>query len=155
MWRRPPGTDLPLSARDETSHNQRFLQDDLEDVLNGDFNFKGKFALSHTFSSTPLPVLYIQGIGVIGFPLSDSNAKLIESAATQAPFGKGTETVVDTTVRDTFEINPDKFSFKNPDWPGFLQEVIKKVADGLGLPPHLPPPRAELYKLLLYKTGSQ
>ena len=147
--------DLPLSVRDDISHNQRLPQDDLEDALNGDFNFKGKFALSHTFSSAPLPGLYIQGIGVIGFPLSDSYAKLIKSAAIQAPFGKGTKTVVDTTVRDTFEINPDKFSFKNPDWPGFLQEVIKQVAGGLGLPTHLPLPRAELYKLLLYKTGSQ
>jgi hypothetical protein len=53
---------------------------------------------------------------MIGFPLSDRDAKLIERVATQAPFGKGTKTVVDTTVRDTFEINPDKFSFKNPAW---------------------------------------
>jgi len=92
---------------------------------------------------------------VIGFPLSDRDAKLIEAAATQAPFGKGTETVVDTTVRDTFEINPDKFSFTNPAWPDFLQTIIDRMAGGLGLPPHLPPPRAELYKLLLYKSGSQ
>lgn len=92
---------------------------------------------------------------MIGFPLSERDAKLIEAAATQAPFGKGTETVVDTTVRDTFEMNPDKFSFKNPAWTEFLQTVTKKVADGLGLRPERPPPRAELYKLLLYKTGSQ
>lgn len=92
---------------------------------------------------------------MIGFPLSDRDAKLIEAAATQAPFGKGTETVVDTTVRDTFEINPDKFSFQNPAWPGFLSTLVKQVANGLGLPPNSPPPRAELYKLLLYKTGSQ
>ena len=92
---------------------------------------------------------------MINFPLSDLDAKLIETAATQAPFGKGTETVVDTTVRDTFEINPDKFSFKNLAWTDFLRTVTKTVADGLGLPPNLPPPRAELYKLLLYKTGSQ
>ena len=92
---------------------------------------------------------------MIGFPLSEREAKLIEAAATQAPFGKGTETVVDTTVRDTFEINPDKFSFKNPAWTGFLQTVTKTVAAGLGLSPNRPPPRAELYKLLLYKTGSQ
>jgi hypothetical protein len=92
---------------------------------------------------------------VIGFPLNERDAKLIEAAATQAPFGKGTETVVDTTVRDIFEINPDGFSFKNPAWTEFLQTVTKKVADGLGLPPNRPLPRAELYKLLLYKTGSQ
>ena len=46
--------------------------------------------------------------------MSERDARLIEAAATQAPSGKETETVVDTTVRDTFEINPDKFSFKNP-----------------------------------------
>jgi len=92
---------------------------------------------------------------MIGFPLSERDAKLIEAAATQAPFGKGAETVVDTTVRDTFEINPDKFSFKNPAWTEFLRTVTMKMAHGLGLHPNRPPPQAELYKLLLYRTGSQ
>ena len=92
---------------------------------------------------------------MIGLPLSEREAGLIEAAAIQAPFGKGTETVVDTMVRDTFEINPDKFSFKNPAWAEFLQQVTKTVAEGLGFPPTRPLPRAELYKMLLYKTGSQ
>jgi len=144
-----------FSFHPNVSHNERGSQGDLEDVLKGDFDFKGKFALSDSFTLTPLPGLHIEGIGLIGFPLSDRDAKLIEAAAIQAPFGKGTKTVVDTTVRDTFEINPHKFSFKNPAWFEFLRTVIKKVAIGLGLPPNQPPPRAELYKLLLYKTGSQ
>ena len=92
---------------------------------------------------------------MINFPLTERDAELIEAAATQAPFGKGTETVVDKTVRNTLEINPENFSFKNPAWAEFLQNVTKKVACGLGLPENLPPPRADLYKLLLYKTGSQ
>jgi hypothetical protein len=153
--RQPAGAELSPFFRGDVPHNERNFQDDLEAVLKGDFDFKGKFALSETFASTPLPGLHIDGIGVIGFPLSERDAKLIEAAATQAPFGKGTETVVDTTVRDTFEINPDKFSFKNPAWTEFLQTVTKKVADGLGLPPNRLLPRAELYKLLLYKAGSQ
>lgn len=140
----------------DASHNGWNFQSDLEDVLEGDFDFRGKFALSETFKSTPLPSLHIDGIGTISFPLTEQDAKLIENVATQAPFGKGTETVVDTTIRDTFEINPDKFSLRNPSWTEFFQTVvIKKVAAGLGLPPNLPPPRADLYKLLLYKTGSQ
>ena len=92
---------------------------------------------------------------MIGLPLTEHEAKLIEAAAIQAPFGRGAETVVDTTVRDTLEINPDKFSFKNPVWTEFLQQVTKTVAEGLGFPPTRPLPRAEIYKLLLYKTGSQ
>ena len=147
--------NFSFSIHASVPYSERNSQDDLEDLLKGDFDFKGKFALSETFESTPLPGLHIEGIGVIGFPLSERDAKLIEAAATQAPFGKGTETVVDTTVRDTFEINPDKFSFKNPAWIEFLRTVTKKVATGLGLPPNRPPPVAELYKLLLYKTGSQ
>ncbi|KAF9646265.1 hypothetical protein BDM02DRAFT_3271099 [Thelephora ganbajun] len=130
------------------------LRDDLEAAFKDDFNFKGNFAVSKTFSLTPQPGLHIEGVGMIGLPLSEREAKLIEAAAIQAPFGRGTETVVDTTVRDTFEINPDRFSFKNPAWAEFLQQVMKTVAEGLGFPPTRPLPRAELYKLLLYKTGS-
>ena len=155
MRRQSAGAELSLSIHGDISHNKRNFQGDLEAVLMGDFDFKGQFALSETFTATPPPALHIEGIGLIGFPLSERDAKLIEAAAIQAPFGRGTHTVVDTTVRDTFEINPDRFSFKNPAWNEFLQTVTKKVADGLGLPPNRPSPRAELYKLLLYKTGSQ
>lgn len=130
-------------------------QDDIERVIKGDFDFKGKIALSETFKTTPVPALHVDGIGLVGSPLSERDAKLIEATATQAPFRKGTKTVVDASVKDTFEINPDKFSLKNPAWTEFLNTVTKKVATGLSLPPNLPPPRAELYKLLLYKTGSQ
>ena len=55
---------------------------------------------------------------MIYFPLSECDARLIEAAATQAPFGKGTE-----TVRDAFKINTDKFSFKTPLGP-ILSESI-------------------------------
>jgi hypothetical protein len=52
---------------------------------------------------------------MIGFPLSEREEKFIETVATQVPFGKGTiGTVVDTTVRDTLEIKPNKFSFNDP-----------------------------------------
>ena len=64
------------------------------------------------------------------FPLSERDAKLIEAAATQTPFDKGTEIVVGTTVSDAFEVNPDKVSSKNPAWIKFLYIVTKKVADG-------------------------
>jgi hypothetical protein len=87
---------------------------------------------------------------VIGFPLSERDAKLIEAIATQAPFDKGV-----VTIGDTFKMNPDKFSFNNSAWTEFLQTVIKSVTDGLGLPPNLPRPRADLYELLLYPTSTR
>jgi hypothetical protein len=99
--------------------------------------------------------LHIEGIGTISLPLNEREAKLIEAAVIQTPFGRGAETVVDTTVRDAFEINSDQFSFKNPVWAEFLQQITKAVAEGLGFPPARPLPRAELHKLLLYKAGFQ
>lgn len=94
-------------------------------------------------------------MGLIGLPLSDRDATTIISQAAQAPFGKGEQTVIDTTVRDTWEIEPANVSFLNPQWQAFIDEVaFKKVWTTLGVKPYSTKPRCELYKLLLYQTGS-
>ncbi|KAJ3785982.1 hypothetical protein GGU10DRAFT_268129 [Lentinula aff. detonsa] len=132
------------------------LREDLEKVLEGDFNFKGSYAHSSLFSDAPNPVLNVTGVGLIGLPLSPRDAQLIISSATQAPFGHGTETKVDTNVRHTWEIEPARVSFGNVAWQAWLKEtVVKSVATALGVPVSETPPRCELYKLLLYEQGSQ
>ncbi|KAJ3735826.1 hypothetical protein DFJ43DRAFT_990458 [Lentinula guzmanii] len=131
------------------------LLEDLEKVLEGDFNFKGSYAHSSLFSDAPNPVLNVTGVGLIGLPLSPRDAQLIISSATQAPFGHGTETKVDTNVRHTWEIEPARVSFGNVAWQAWLKEtVVKSVATALGVPVSETPPRCELYKLLLYEQGS-
>lgn len=98
----------------------------------------------------------IEGIGGIGLPLSERDAKCIISASTQAPFGHGTETVVDTSVRNTWEIEPAKISFQSALWANFVDKtVVPHIWKALGIAPASTPPRCELYKLLLYETGSQ
>ena len=67
-----------------------------------------------TDPNAPNPALVIDGIGLVGLPLSERDAKVIISHASQAPFGKGNQTVIDTTVRGTWEIEPENVSFRNP-----------------------------------------
>ena len=89
-------------------------------------------------------------------PLSERDAKAIISWAALAPFGHGERTVVDKDVRDTWEIEPSKLSFLNPEWEIFLtKNVCPEVCQSLGVSMEDCPPKMELYKLLLYEKGSQ
>jgi hypothetical protein len=131
-------------------------QADLQAALQGDFDFKGNYAFAIPLPQAPNPGLHIEGLGLVGLPLSERDAKFIIGCAAQAPFGQGERTVVDTNVRDTFEIEPARVSFQNPTWDGFVKDLVSRsVWPELGVGPYKTPPRFELYKLLLYQTGSQ
>ncbi|RYP23035.1 hypothetical protein DL765_001290 [Monosporascus sp. GIB2] len=97
------------------------------------------------------PDIFVEGVGPIRLPLSEVQAKELISKSHKAPFGKGSETVVDTSVRNTWEINPEQFQIRSPQWKGFLDNVLRKVARGLGI---TSPISAELYKMLLYEKGA-
>ena len=107
-------------------------------------------------TNSPNPCLSISGLGLVGLPLSERDAKAIISCAALAPFGRGERTVVDKDVRDTWEIEPSKLSFLNPEWEIFLtKNVCPEVCQSLGVAIGDSPPKMELYKLLLYEKGSQ
>ncbi|RYP90606.1 hypothetical protein DL770_003273 [Monosporascus sp. CRB-9-2] len=97
------------------------------------------------------PDIFVEGVGPISLPLSEVQAKKLITKSHQAPFGKGSETIVDTSVRNTWEINPEQFQIRSPQWKGFLDNVLRKVARGLGISS---PISAELYKMLLYEKGA-
>lgn len=103
------------------------------------------------------PCLVVEGLGPIGLPLSTVEACRLRSVCRRAPFGKGERTIVDTEVRDTWELDPQNFTFASPAWDRWINDVaLPKVCEGLGVSTTpSSPPRAELYKLLLYETGSQ
>jgi hypothetical protein len=71
--------------------------------------------------------------------------------AHHAPYGKGSETLVDTAVRNTWELNPDQFEFGNPEWDKYIEEACACVARDLGVDS---PVSAELYKMLIYEKGA-
>ncbi len=61
-------------------------------------------------------------MGVVGPPLTKTHARKLIKLCRQAPYGKGTETVVDTAVRRVWELDPAQFKLTNP-------KAVQKVGD--------------------------
>lgn len=100
------------------------------------------------------PGLYVEGIGRIGLPVSEQEAKRLILASRPAPFGKGSETHTDTSVRKTREIDADKIRLEHPKWQSTLDLVLQDVRDKLGILGGEGAMKAELYKLLVYEPGA-
>ena len=83
-------------------------------------------------------------------PLKRGVAKSLIATSQVAPYGKGEETLVDTRVRKTFELDPQKFRLSDA-WNSAIADATGTVADALGLPPDRL--EAKLYKLLVYEKG--
>lgn len=99
-----------------------------------------------------LPGLWIEGAGELSFPMDEVGVQRLFSIAQQAPYGKGHETLVDTDVRNTKEIDADRITFRNPAWQKTLDSILSKVRKDLGLEEK--DIEAHLYKLLIYEPGS-
>ena len=85
------------------------IQNELLRVLTSSASqHKGSFAAIHPFEDAPNPGLKLDGLGTIGLPLSTDAATEIIKACSRAPYGKGTETVLDDTVRKTWELDATK-----------------------------------------------
>jgi len=97
------------------------------------------------------PGLQVQGIGEIGLPLSAAQTKELIAQAHKAPFGKGSQTITDTSVRSAWEVDAGKISFQNSEWATLLDNIMEEVKEGLGIGDASV--KANLYKLLLYETG--
>ena len=54
-------------------------------------------------------------------------AQQVAAAAQQAPHGKGMKTVVDTSVRNTLQIDPSRVGFLNPAWQPALDGLVARV----------------------------
>lgn len=102
----------------------------------------------------PNPGIELGDSGIIGLPLSVRDAELLISKCRQSPFGKGEETIVDETVRKSWELNPSQFSLSNPEWTSCMASVVDDVHKDLQLTCHRGAVHAELYKLLIYEEGA-
>ncbi len=116
----------------------------------------GSFCCFNVLESYPNPALHVKGLGTIGLPLSEHHAKAIFNLPTtvQSPFGKGSETLVDTSIRKSWQIDPDRFKLQNPRFRSLVQDIVRSVAKDLDVacgPEHV---SAQLYKLLLYEQGA-
>ena len=99
-----------------------------------------------------MPGLEVEGIGTVGLPLSKAQARALIRRCRQAPYGKGTQTLVDTDVRRVWEMDPAHFELTNPKWEALIESILEEVQHHLGLEECKL--SAHLYKLLLYEKGS-
>jgi len=97
------------------------------------------------------PGLEVRGVGEIGFPINPLEVREMVKIAHKAPFGKGSETLLDTAVRSAWEIDAGEITFNNSDWDNFVADIVKQIKLGLGIESH--EVSANLYKLLIYESG--
>ncbi|HEY3033491.1 MAG TPA: 2OG-Fe(II) oxygenase, partial [Streptosporangiaceae bacterium] len=96
--------------------------------------------------------LEVTGAGPVSLPVRAPQAKKLIAVARRAMFGRGEETLTDTTVRDTWEITPDHITLGGPGWTAMMDSVLEHFRDELGLPPATRL-RAELHSMLVYGKG--
>ncbi|RYO94443.1 hypothetical protein DL762_000539 [Monosporascus cannonballus] len=91
----------------------------------------------------------------IPLPLTAHDAQAIRAACRRAPYGKGEATLVDESVRKTWELGRDEFRLANqPDWDAFVVNALLRDLAVRALEMPSSGVRAEPYKLLLYEEGS-
>lgn len=109
-----------------------------------------KFCSSDTHGVV-LPGLEVDGVGDVGLPVSAATAKKLIRQASQAPYGRGEDTVVDTSIRKVWQVEPSKFVLTNPQWDEFITDIVGAVVEEFAINGRV---QASLYKLLIYEQGS-
>ncbi|KAK5714598.1 hypothetical protein LTR15_010780 [Elasticomyces elasticus] len=110
----------------------------------------GSFATFSTIPYLPDPYLTVDAGRPLMLPLSHPDAQRIIAASHPAPFGRGNETIIDQSVRKTWELNCDQLNIHNPAFQTYIANALRDSCKGLGLESH-----AQLYKLLLYEPGAK
>lgn len=68
---------------------------------------------------------------------------------------KAEETIIDTSVRKTWELNSDQFELRNPQWTSYINDITARAISELGfISNNVDAVQAELYKLLIYEKGA-
>ena len=111
----------------------------------------GSFAARRTAAADTLR-LEVKGVGPLRFPISASQARKLCQAARPARYGKGEQTLLDRTVRDTWEIPKSRVKIDQRRWKQTLLPMLDALGADLGLraDQHL---KAELHSMLIYGPG--
>ncbi|KAI0118550.1 hypothetical protein F4776DRAFT_634580 [Hypoxylon sp. NC0597] len=145
----------PVEISDDSSSDKELVGNALDqlkkDLLKclDKIQTTGHVATSKQHGSYVNPGLMVADT-LIPLPLVPRDAETIRSVSRQAPFGKGDETVVDTSVRKTWELDHSQFRCANPDWEAYVSLLLDDASRSLAMSGV----KAEPYKLLLYDEGS-
>jgi len=109
----------------------------------------GDFFVSGT-ADLRTPSLRVDNVGPVALPLLPAQAAQLAAVAEPAPYGRGEQTLVDPSVRCSWQITPQQVHLGGRGWSATLDAILARVPEGLGVEP---PVSAELHKLLLYEAG--
>ena len=84
-------------------------------------------------------------------PLTVKDGEEISKICKRSPFGQRDKTVVDTSVRRTWELDKSEFQLQNPAWNEYLKSLVQRATSELGVEGTV---HAKAYKLLLYEEGA-
>lgn len=98
----------------------------------GDIKTFGDFACMTRYPQHINPGLEVAGL-LIPLPLVPRDVDTIKSKCEQAPFGRGDDTVVDVSVRKTWQLDDSLFRCSNPAWSAFLDTVLQETVQKLGM----------------------
>ncbi|MGI9000270.1 MAG: 2OG-Fe(II) oxygenase, partial [Pseudonocardia sp.] len=119
--------------------------------LLGDAEPAGSFS-AQLLAPLHLLQLEVSGVGPVCLPVRAPQARKLILVARSAMFGRGEETLTDTSVRDTWELIPDQITLGGPGWAALMDGALEHFRDELGLP-HTTRLRAELHSMLVYGKG--
>lgn len=147
--------EVDESSTDEDDYDEDW---DVREQLNTDLSLikrTGKaYAYFRPTPCAPNPGLEIAGLRRFGMPLQPQDISEIIAASHRAPYGKGTETIVNEAVRKTWEIDGDRINLRHPAWPDELNKIVATACDQLGVAGGINAVEAQLYKLLVYEEGA-
>ena len=155
------------SSGEQPSEDDELEEEELEELSEEEVKSKLVAALENvhetafstsTFVTVPNfvnPELVVNCCGPISLPLNDVDARRTIAVSHHALFGKSEETIIDISVRCTWELNREQLTVQNAE--SFKQvegRALQAVCDKLGLQHVRQTIRAEPYKLLLYEKGA-
>ncbi|EGZ25988.1 hypothetical protein PHYSODRAFT_253571 [Phytophthora sojae] len=112
----------------------------------------GEYSFGGQASTLPVaPGLHGDGVGLIPVPLTEEHATKLIAKCDKSPFGRKLETMMDESVRKSWQLSPDQVDIKNPLWSTGIDKLGETIAGRLGY--NGVPLQCKLYKLLVYGEG--
>lgn len=111
---------------------------------------KGSFATEFTVSERGLDIV-VDGVGRIPLPVLAATSQRLKRAARPAHYGLKDQTLLDPTVRDSWEIPGDRIEIHRR-WQPVLEKALVRVRRDLGLAMDCEL-EAHLHNLLIYSRG--
>ncbi|KAI9103106.1 hypothetical protein DFS34DRAFT_646489 [Phlyctochytrium arcticum] len=147
IWRKPIPEAMPGPEAAVSSEIKKDLCNSLKLI-----GAPGTFAAFKDIPICSIGPVSVRDVGIIPFPLGEDYARKLIDKARLAPFGKGAETVVDTSIRNTWELDASQLDFTgNQKWVKTLSAASAWVAKELAISGAV---RVEPYKMLIYEEGA-